>query len=72
MIANGVSLTLKKGYGQSVLAEESDSEASSAYHEPYHLLPRPKTKPEYGSLLGKDSSNNVEKGTILVLLAGTP
>lgn len=33
-------------------AEESDSETSSVYHEPYKLLPN--TKTEYGCLLKKD------------------
>lgn len=43
-------------YGQVVLGEESDSENSSAYHEPYKLLPPPK-KTDYFGLLKKDATS---------------
>lgn len=44
----------KKGYGQVVLGEESDSENSSAYHEPYKLLHK---KKDYFGLLKKDGTS---------------
>lgn len=45
----------KKAYGQQVvLGEESDSENSSAYHEPYKLLHK---KTDYFGLLKKDAAS---------------
>ncbi|KAE8743789.1 hypothetical protein FOCC_FOCC009565 [Frankliniella occidentalis] len=41
-------------YGQVVLGEESDSENSSAYHEPYKLLHK---KTDYFGLLKKDATS---------------
>lgn len=43
-------------YGQVVAGEESDSENSMAYHEPYKLLmpPSKQQHQEYGCLLGKE------------------
>ncbi|XP_034232550.1 discoidin domain-containing receptor 2-like [Thrips palmi] len=43
-------------YGQVVAGEESDSENSMAYHEPYKLLmpPSKQHQQEYGCLLGKE------------------
>lgn len=40
-------------YSNGLTAEESDSENSSVYHEPYKLLPS--TKQEYGCLLKRDA-----------------
>lgn len=46
-------------YGH-VNGEESDSENSSVYHEPYKLLPN--TKQEYGCLLKKDPITSSKSG----------
>lgn len=46
-------------YGN-VAGEESDSENSSVYHEPYKLLPN--TKQEYGCLLKKDGVASSKSG----------
>ena len=46
-------------YGH-VNGEESDSENSSVYHEPYKLLPN--AKPEYGCLLKKDAISSSKSG----------
>lgn len=43
-------------YGHVAAGEESDSENSSVYHEPYKLLPS--GKQEYGCLLKKDISSS--------------
>ncbi|XP_034231704.1 discoidin domain-containing receptor 2-like, partial [Thrips palmi] len=55
-LANGADYgPAKKGYGQPVvLGEESDSENSSAYHEPYKLLHK---KTDYFGLLKKDAAS---------------
>lgn len=63
----------KKGklYGHVTGGEESDSENSSVYHEPYKLLPN--AKQEYGCLLKKEpitSSKSAEyTGEFLLFLA---
>lgn len=46
-------------YGH-VAGEESDSENSSVYHEPYKLLPN--AKQEYGCLLKKDAISSSKSG----------
>lgn len=46
-------------YGH-VTGEESDSENSSVYHEPYKLLPS--AKQEYGCLLKKDAISSSKSG----------
>lgn len=46
-------------YGH-VTGEESDSENSSVYHEPYKLLPN--AKQEYGCLLKKDGISSSKSG----------
>lgn len=46
-------------YGH-VTGEESDSENSSVYHEPYKLLPN--AKQEYGCLLKKDAISSSKSG----------
>lgn len=46
-------------YGH-VNGEESDSENSSVYHEPYKLLPN--AKQEYGCLLKKDAISSSKSG----------
>ncbi|XP_025833033.1 discoidin domain-containing receptor 2-like [Agrilus planipennis] len=54
----------KKGgatrYGHVTGGEESDSENSSVYHEPYKLLPN--NKPEYGCLLKKNGITSSKSG----------
>lgn len=47
-------------YGNAVTGEESDSENSSMYHEPYKLLPS--AKQEYGCLLKKDGLSSSKSG----------
>lgn len=60
-----VSLDSKKNkknnlYGQVTGGEESDSENSSVYHEPYKLLPN--SKQEYGCLLKDDAMKTSKSG----------
>lgn len=60
----------KKGYGQVVLGEESDSENSSAYHEPYKLLHK---KKDYFGLLKKDgTSKSADTGEPNAAKCGAP
>lgn len=47
-------------YGNGLTAEESDSENSSVYHEPYKLLPS--AKQEYGCLLKRDALSSSKSG----------
>lgn len=47
-------------YGHVATGEESDSENSSVYHEPYKLLPS--AKQEYGCLLKKDNISSSKSG----------
>lgn len=47
-------------YGHVTAGDESDSENSSVYHEPYNLLPS--AKQEYGCLLKKDNISSSKSG----------
>lgn len=59
---NGVdSKPIDNLYGHVINGEESDSENSSAYHEPYKLLPS--SNQEFGCLLKKEASSS-KSGTL--------
>ncbi|GLV42828.1 Discoidin domain receptor [Carabus blaptoides fortunei] len=62
--ASGIGTVDSKGaanlYGHVAAGEESDSENSSVYHEPYKLLPS--AKQEYGCLLKKDNMSSSKSG----------
>lgn len=62
--ASGMGTVDSKGaanlYGHVAAGEESDSENSSVYHEPYKLLPS--AKQEYGCLLKKDNMSSSKSG----------